>query len=280
MRLVIDNLTFAEGPRWRDGQLYFSDLQRWQGERAGRVVAVTADGVARTVVDEVPGGPPSGLGWLPDGRLLMVATEGRQLLILEPDGTFTVHADLSKLATHPCNDMVVDAHGRAYVGSCDVAGLPRPATSELIVVQPDGEASVADPAMRFPNGSVITPDGRTLIVAETYGEGLTAFTIAADGTLSGKREWATVKGTYPDGICLDEAGRVWFADARGRACIRVVEGGEVLDRVETEDRVYACTLGDRTLYLLTGLLPGLAPEGSRPGRIFAHDVEVGASGSP
>jgi sugar lactone lactonase YvrE len=179
--------------------------------------------------------------------------------------------------------MVVDARGRAYVGCCDIPGMPRPAASEVVIVHPDGRVAVGDPSMRFPNGSVVTPDGRTLIVAETYGEGLTAFTIADDGTLGEKRTWATVAGTYPDGICLDEQGCVWFADARGRACLRVAEGGEVLDRVETEDRVYACTLGGpdlRTLFVLTGMLPGLAEPGSRPGRIFAHEVAVPGSGSP
>lgn len=283
MRLLIDGLTFAEGPRWRDGQLWFSDLQRWQREQPGRVLAVNPAGVLRTVVDRLPGGPPSGLGWLPDGRLLIVATEARSLLALEPDGSLSPYADLSGLASYSCNDMVVDAHGRAYVGSCDVTGLPQPAQSELLVVHPDGRAEVADPAMRFPNGSVVSADGSTLIVAETYGEGLTAFTIAADGTLGDKRVWATVAGTFPDGICLDQQGCVWFADARGRACIRVAEGGQVMDRIETEDRVYACALGgadSRTLFLLTGNLPGRAPENARPGRIFAHDVSVPGAGSP
>jgi sugar lactone lactonase YvrE len=283
MRLVIDGLTFAEGPRWRDGQLWFSDLQRWQGDEPGRVVVVDAGGTARTVLERVPGGPPSGLGWLPDGRLLIVATESRQLLALDSDGGLSVHADLAGLASFPCNDMVVDAQGRAYVGTCDLAGMPAPALSQLIVVHPDGRAEVADPGMRFPNGSVVTPDGSTLIVAETYGEGLAAFSIGADGTLGGKRIWATVSGTYPDGICLDESGCVWFADARGRACLRVAEGGEVLERVQTEDRVFACTLGGpdgRTLFLLTGALPGQVPPTARPGRIFAHGVDVAGAGSP
>jgi sugar lactone lactonase YvrE len=283
MRLVIDGLTFAEGPRWRDGELWFSDLQRWQADEPGRVMAVDADGTARTVLEHVPGGPPSGLGWLPDGRLLVVATQSRQLLALSPDDTLSRYADLSGVASFECNDMVVDARGRAYVGCCDIPGMPRPAASEVVIAHPDGRVEVGDPSMRFPNGSVVTPDGRTLIVAETYGEGLTAFSITDDGTLGDKRAWATVAGTYPDGICLDAEGCVWFADARGRACLRVAEGGEVLERVETEDRVYACTLGGpdlRTLFVLTGILPGLAEPGSRPGRIFAHEVAVPGSGSP
>jgi sugar lactone lactonase YvrE len=283
MRLVIDGLSFAEGPRWRDGELWFSDMQRWQADEPGRVMAITADGVARTVLEHVPGGPPSGLGWLPDGRLLVVATQSRHVLAVSRDGTLSPYADLSGLASYECNDMVVDSQGRAYVGCCDIAGMPEPATSEVLIAHPDGRVEVGDAEMRFPNGSVVTPDGRTLIVAETYGEGLTAFTIADDRTLGEKRTWATVAGTYPDGICLDADGCVWFADAGGRACVRVAEGGEVLDRVQTEDRVFACTLGGpdlRTLFLLTGRLPGRAEPGSRPGRIFAHDVAVPGSGSP
>lgn len=283
MRLVIDGLTFAEGPRWRDGELWFSDMRRWQADEPGRVMAIDTTGVARTVLEHVPGGPPSGLGWLPDGRLLVVATQSRQLLAVSPDGTLNPYADLTGVTSFECNDMVVDAHGRAYVGCCDIPGLPQPATSEVAIAHPDGRVQVGDPAMRFPNGSVVTADGRTLIVAETYGEGLTAFTIAGDGTLGEKRTWATVAGTYPDGICLDAEGCVWFADARGHACLRVAEGGAVLDRVATEDRVYACALGGpdlRTLFLLTGKLPALAEPDSRPGRIFAHDVTVPGAGSP
>jgi sugar lactone lactonase YvrE len=283
MRLVIDGLTFAEGPRWRDGWLYFSDLQRWQDDRPGRVLAVDVDGTLRTVVERLPGGPPSGLGWLPDGRLLVVATESRELVTVDEDGAIEQYADLSGLTDFPLNDMVVDGRGAAYVGSCDIAGMPEPAISPLVVVHPDRRAEVGDAAMRFPNGSVVTPDGGTLIVAETYGEGLAAFTIGADGSLSGRREWARVPGTYPDGICLDAQRRVWFADARGRACVLVAEGGEVVDRVETQDRVFACTLGGpdgTTLFLLTGALPGRLPADARPGRIYAHEVSVPGAGSP
>ncbi len=283
MRLVLDGLTFPEGPRWRDGQLWFSDLE-WGRDGGGRVLRIDRGGAVHTVVPHAPGGPPSGLGWLPDGRLLMVATNGRTLQARAADGSLTEHADLSGLASYGCNDMVVDAAGRAYVGSCDLRGMPAPATSELIVVQPDGRASVADPAMRFPNGSVITPDGHTLIVAETYGECLTAFTITAEGTLTGKRIWAAMPGTFPDGICLDAEGAVWFADARGRACLRVVEGGTVTDRVETEMSCFACTLGGddgRTLFLLTSILPTRGvPRADRPGRIYAHEVAIPAGGPP
>ena len=234
-RVVLDSLVFPEVARWRDGQLWFSDFQLWLPGMTGTVVVLDAGGTARTVVDQVPGGPATGLGWLPDGRLLLVAARGRSLLALEHDGGLTTHADLSRVASYPCNDMVVDASGRAYVGSADPPPAA-PALSELMVVHPDGRLDVADSAMRYPNGAVITRDGGTLIIAESQGQCLTAFTIAGDGTLGDKRVWATVPGMAPDGICLDEEGCVWFADAAGNVCVRVAEGGEVRDRVET-DRV-------------------------------------------
>src|SRR6266487_453963 len=179
--------------------------------------------------------------------------------------------------------MVVDGSGRAYVNSTDAAGMPRPAPSEQMVVHPDGRVEVADSAMRFPNGTVITPDGGTLIVAESTGECLTAFTIAGDGSLGDKRVWAAVPGTAPDGICLDQEGCVWFADARGNACVRVAEGGQVRDRVETDQGAFACTLGGddgRTLFVTTSVNPFMGAASGRPGRIVAFQVEVPGTGSP
>lgn len=282
-RVVLDGLVFPEVPRWREGRLWFSDFQLWQPDTMGAVISLDEDGHARTVIDRVPGGPATGLGWLPDGRLLLVAAEARSLLALEPDGSLTVHADLSGVTSFWCNELVVDASGRAYVGGADAEGLPHPSPSEYIVVHPDGRAEVADREMRFPNGAVITPDGTTLIVAESHGACLTAFTIAGDGTLHDKREWASVPGSAPDGICLDAEGCVWFADAAGNACVRVTEGGEVKDRIETEGGAYACALGGddgRDLFVTTSVFP--AGEGCDfyPGRVVAYQVEVAGTGSP
>ena len=204
-------------------------------------------------------------------------------MALEPDGTLTTHADLAEVASYPLNDMVSDASGRAYVGSCDAEGTPNPSASELIVVHPDGLAEVAATDMRFPNGMVITPDGDTLIVAESYGQCLTAFTIASDGTLGDKRAWTTVPGSAPDGICLDQEGCVWFADAAGNACVRVSEGGEVRDRVETDQGAYACTLGGddgRTLFVATSAFPTSDADPARPGAIVAYEAGVPGTGSP
>jgi sugar lactone lactonase YvrE len=270
-RVVLEGLAFPEGPRWRDGLLWFSDVE------AGQVLAVDEDGKTRQVYEDLPGGPPSGLGWLPDGRLLMVATAARALVALGPDGGLSQHADLSGLASYRLNDMVVDPAGRAYVGACDLRGIPNPAESELILVRPDGRAEVADPALRFPNGTVITPDGGTLIVAETFGNRLSAYDVGADGTLSGRRVWAALPRMRPDGICLDQEGQVWFADPANNACVRVAEGGEVTDRIEADRGVFACALGGadgRTLFVLTSVFPSAGTAQTRPGQILAYDVAV------
>ncbi|HEV7886211.1 MAG TPA: SMP-30/gluconolactonase/LRE family protein [Acidimicrobiales bacterium] len=275
--VLVDGLAFAEGPRWRHGRLYFSDVA------ADEVLSVDmAGGLER--VAEVEGGP-SGLGWLPDGTMLIVRSEPAAVLALSLDGGLRTHADLSGLASFPANDMVVDSTGRAFVGCCDIAGIATgaPSVSELLCVLPDGTVSVVDAEMRFPNGSVVTPDGTTLIVAETFGQGLAAFALDGDA-IGPKRAWATVAGSIPDGICLDAEGAVWFADPLSRAAVRVREGGEVLDRVETENGCFACTLGGddgRTLFLLTGQL--VAPEQNRKERIGQIEttlVEVPGAGSP
>lgn len=282
-RVILDGLAFPEDLRWRDGRLWFSDLEFWIPDSTGKVIAVDVEGKAETIVDHVPGGPPSGLGWLPDGRMLIVATEGRALLVRESDGALTTHADLSAVASFPLNDMVVDASGRAYVGSADVENIPDSAPSELIVVHPDRQTEVADTAIRFPNGTVITPDGRSLVVAESQGSRLLAYTIDGGGSLSGRRVWADTPGMFPDGICLDEEGCVWFADAGGEACVRVAEGGEIRDRIETGQGTFACALGGadgRTLFAATSTFPDSESFDPRPGRILAFSVNVAGTGSP
>jgi sugar lactone lactonase YvrE len=257
--LLADGFRFAEGPRWHDGRLWLSD----QHDHVVKTVAM--DGTVETVV-EVPH-QPSGLGWLPDGRLLVVSMTDRKVLRLEPEG-LVEHADLSPLAAFYCNDMVVDALGRAYVGNFGfdidellvTQGLPAlfaepgPPTATLVRVDPDGSIHRAADGMRFPNGSVITPDGRTLIVAETVGRRLSAFDIADDGTLSNRRIWADLGPRLPDGICLDAQGRVWVADPTSPECVLVAEGGEVVAVVEAAQLCFACMLGGpdgRDLFVLT-----------------------------
>ncbi len=275
---LLDDLVFPEGPRWRDGRLWFSDMH------AQEVVAVTPGG-EREVVARVPNNP-SGLGWLPDGRMLIVSMDDRRLLRQEAGGSLVEHADLSALATGRCNDMIVDASGRAYVGhfGFDLHARTEFREASLLAVTPDGQVTLAAPALRFPNGAVITPDGGTLVVAETFGRRLTAFDIGDDGALSNRRVWAEL-GVPPDGICLDAEGCIWVAVPRPGGFLRVAEGGDVRARVDLEGwGGYACMLGGeegRTLFLLEALTA--TPEemsGRGNGRIRTMEVDAPRAGLP
>jgi sugar lactone lactonase YvrE len=275
--VLVEGLRFPEGPRWHDGRLWCSD----QHDR--RVLAIGTDGSVETVV-EVPG-CPSGLGWLPDGRLLVVSMHDRRLLRLDPDG-LTVVADLSAFATWHCNDMVVDSAGRAYVGNFgfDLDGDADPVTAVMVRVDPDGTSRVAAGDLRFPNGTVITPDGMTLIVGESYGGCLTAFDVDTDGGLSGRRLWAQLVGAVPDGICLDADGAIWSACPLTGRVLRVREGGEVTDEVRvTRKGAYACMLGGadrRTLFVCAADANDPAATGDRRGAIETVTVEVPGAGLP
>jgi sugar lactone lactonase YvrE len=245
-QILIDDLCFGEGPRWRDGALWLSDMH----DR--KVLKVQPNGRAETIVT-LEDDEPSGLGWMPNGDLLIVAMRQRQLLRYDGD-QLQVHADLSRLASWYCNDMVVDAEGRAYVGNFgfDLHGGAPLKPAELIRVDPDGTASVEDDDVMFPNGTVITPDGKTLIVGESFGNRLTAYDIGANGALSNKRLWAQLpEGAVPDGICLDEAGGIWSASPTSNECIRQLEGGETTHRIALDRGAFACMIGGDNLYVLT-----------------------------
>lgn len=274
---LLDGLYFGEGPRWRDGYLYLSDFY------AHEVLRVDLDG-RRERVAQVPN-QPSGLGWLPDGSLLIVSMTDRKLLRLSDEG-LVEHADLSSVAGFHCNDMVVSAGGHAYVGNFgyDHYTEPEEKTADLARVDPDGSVHRAASGLRFPNGSVITPDGKTLVVGETRGNRLTAWDIGADGSLSNRRLWADLGPSFPDGICLDAEGAIWVADPRRKETIRVREGGEVTQRIPTGDHgSYACMLGGsdrRTLFICTaaGSGPGAAEEPR--GRVEFCRVDVPGAGLP
>jgi sugar lactone lactonase YvrE len=275
-KVLLDGLAFGEGPRWHEGKLWFSDMH------FHRVMTVDLDGNAETVV-EVPG-RPSGLGWLPDGRLLVVSMVDRRLLRLDPEGLAEV-ADLSGLASSNCNDMVVDSQGRAYVGNFGFDFQTESfSPAEIVMVEPDGRARVVADELAFPNGTVITPDGATLIVGETYAARLTAFDIAADGSLSGRRIWAQLENAVPDGICLDADGAIWVASPRSADVLRVREGGEVTRRISVSTQAFACMLGGadrRTLFILTAETAN--PEEARlgaSGRVETIEVEVPGAGLP
>ena len=274
---LVDGLAFPEGPRWHDARLWFSDMH------FHRVVAVDMKGDVETIV-EVPQ-RPSGLGWLPDGRLLVVSMTDRKLLRLDPGG-LVEHADLSSLASFHCNDMVVDAEGRAYVGNFgfDLDSQADFKTAELVLATPDGEIRVVADGLGFPNGTVISPDGGTLIVGESFSARLTAFDVASDGGLSGRREWAATPGAVPDGICLDAEGAIWVASPTSAEVLRVHEGGEVTRRIPVSTQPFACMLGGperRTLFVCTAA--SSSPEETRAqasGRIEFTEVEVPGAGLP
>ena len=275
--VLVDGLTFPEAPRWRDDRLWFSDFY------SHRILTVDLTGRLETVIEVAQ--RPSGLGWRPDGTLLIVSMLDRRLLRLDGD-KLRVVADLSTLATGPCNDMVVDAVGRAYVGNFGFdrhRGEP-PRTACLARVDPDGRVTRAAEDLDFPNGTVITPDGRTLIVAETLGHRLTAFDVAADGALSGRRLFAALDGCFPDGICLDADGAVWVADARSPRVVRVGADGRVLRTLATgQHGAFACMLGGpdrRTLFVLTNTGSGPAMANKTDGRIETYRVDVPGAGLP
>jgi sugar lactone lactonase YvrE len=253
MNTLLEGGAFFESPRWHDGRWWLSDFYRH------RVLTVTEDGRSEDVLEVE--GQPSGLGWLPDGSLLVVSMRDRR--ILRWDGSsLSLHADVADLCGGHLNDMVVDSRGHAYAGNFgfDLMAFADPQTANLIHVDPDGTASVAASDMYFPNGSVITPDGRTLIVGETAGARYTAFTIEDDGSLSGRRVWAQVAETPeittfeetlgklrfgPDGCGLDAEEHIWSADEVNARCARIASGGEIVAEIAMPEglNAFACMLG-------------------------------------
>ncbi|QZS59128.1 SMP-30/gluconolactonase/LRE family protein [Rhodococcus opacus] len=294
LRTIVDGYSYLEGPRWHEGRLWFADFY------THTVNAVNADGSIELVAT-VPH-QPSGLGWLPDGRLLIVSMKDRKVLRQESDGTLVEHADIRDLCGGHANDMVVDAQGRAYVGNFGfdlMGGAPHEHTT-VVLVDTDGSASIVADGLSFPNGMVITPDGSTLLVNELFGNRISAFDIHPDGTLGERIEWAGYGdlgaepdvGTrleaatiVPDGLTLDAEGAVWIADAGNNRAVRIAKGGEILDEVSTApDGVFAVALGGddgRTLFLC------VAPNfdetertATRLGRMLATEVDVPHAGRP
>lgn len=287
-RTIIEGLRFAEGPRWHDGRVWFSDMHDH------RVVATDLDGDQRTVV-EIPDDEPSGLGWLPDGRLLVVAMESQQVRRVEPDGAVVVHADLSSAATGSLNDMIVAADGTAYVGDMgkrihDADAPMRP--GRTFAVRADGSWFVAAEDLSSPNGHVLTPDQRTLLVAESGGGRVTAFDRADDGTLSNRRVLAELSPAPdgpafapPDGICLDAEGAVWVADPIGARVFRALPSGTTTHDLRIPGLIpVACVLAgpDRRTLVVCAAADWKRDVvmGSRTGRLLAVEVEVPGVGSP
>ena len=278
LQTLMTGIAFGESPRWHDDRLWFSD---WGTQE---IIAVDLEGESEVIV-RVPSFPFC-IDFLPDGRLLIVSASDRLLLRREPDGPLVTHADLSTLSEHPWNDIVVDARGNAYIGNI---GFDFPeaqfAPGTLALVTPDGSARQVADGVAFPNGIVVTPDNSTLIVAESYANRLTAFDITADGSLSNRRMWAELGGGVPDGICLDAEGAVWYGDVPNKRCVRVREGGEVLQTIALDRGCFACMLGGpdgKTLFMVAREWSGMesTAEEERTGQLLTSPAPAAGAGWP
>ena len=269
-------LAFGEGPRWRDGKLYFSDMH------AHQVLSYCAKNNAVSVVIELDE-EPSGLGWLPSGELAVVAMTSRKLLVNSPQG-LRIHADLSALAPGLCNDMVMLPNGAAYVGNFgyDMHAGEKFRPTQLIYVSPDGDPSHCAADLVFPNGTVITPEGNTLIIAETFAGRLTSYSVNQDGTLHNRETWAELpEGAVPDGICLDEAGGIWVASPTTNECLRLERGGRVSHRVGLDRGAFACMLGGTDLYILSaGSSTPSECKAQRSGQLLRLSAPYAGAGYP
>jgi sugar lactone lactonase YvrE len=276
-RILMTGIALGESPRWHEGRLWFSD---WGAQE---VIAVDAEGKSE-VIARVPSFPFC-IDFLPEGRLLIVSGRDGLLLRREADGSLVTHADLTSLAAPPWNDIVVDGRGNIYVNNLGIAfGTGAAfAPGTIVVVTPDGKARQVADGLAFPNGMAVTPNNTTLVVAESYGERLTAFAIAADGSLSNRRTWAETPGDHPDGICLDAEGAVWYGDVGSSRCVRVREGGEVLQTVNLDRGCFACMLGGvdrKTLFMVAAKWPDAMSGGERTGQVLALEIETPGAGWP
>ncbi len=276
LQTLMTGIAFGESPRWHEGRFWFSD---WG---AHEVVAVDLAGKSEVIV-RVPSFPFC-IDWLPDGRLLIVSGGDGLLLRREPDGALVTHADLTGLAKYKWNEIVVDGRGNAYVNN---TGFDFPggvfAPGCIAIVTPDGCARQVAEGVAFPNGMVVSPDNTTLILAESYGKKLTAFDIAADGGLVNRRVWAELDGGVPDGICLDAENAVWYGDVPNKRCVRVREGGEVLQRIDLDRGCFACTLGGvhkRTLCLVVAEWPACMSGEARTGQVLTVEAPAPGVGWP
>jgi sugar lactone lactonase YvrE len=281
-QILMDGVVFGESPRWHEGRLWFSD---WG---AGEVIALDDRG-NREVVVRVPfPSIPMCIDWLPDERgLLIVSPSEGRIVRRAPDGSLVTHASLDGLSRGAVNEIVVDGRGNIYVngGGFDLMAGEAFAPGIIALVAPDGSARVVADGIAFPNGMAVTPDNGTLIVAESYGHALTAFDIAADGGLSNRRVWADLGDGAPDGICLDAEGAVWYADVPNRCCVRVRDGGDVLEAIEIDRGCFACALGGadgRTLFMIATEWrgPEHMTDGPPTGQVLAAAAPAPAAGWP
>jgi sugar lactone lactonase YvrE len=278
LQTLMTGLSLGESPRWHDDRLWFSN---WVAQE---LVAVDLEGSSE-VIARMPSFPFS-IDWLPDGRLLIVSGREGLLLRMEPDGSLVTHADLTGLSRHPWNEIVVDGRGNAYINN---TGFDFPggefAPGILALVAPDGSVRQVADGVAFPNGMAVTPDNSTLIVAESYASRLTAFDIAADGSLSNARAWADLDGGVPDGICIDAEDAVWYGDVPNKRCVRVRAGGEVLQTIDLDRGCFACMLGgvdNRTLFMMAAEWGGPASmtDGAPTGQVLTAEAPAPGGGWP
>ncbi len=278
VQTLLTGLAFGESPRWHEDRLWFSN---WGAQE---VVAVDLEGKSEVIV-RVPSFPFS-IDWLPDGRLLLTSGRSGLLLRREPDGELLTHADLTSLSGG-WNEIVVDGRGNAYLngGGFDLLAGEAFAPGIVALVTSDGSARQVADGIAFPNGMAVTPDNKTLIVAESYAKRLTAFDIEASGSLSNRRGWADLGDGVPDGICIDAEGAVWYGDVPNKRCVRVREGGEVLQTIDLDRGCFACMLGgvdNRTLFMMAAEWGGPAAmaEAPRTGQVLTAQAPAPHAGWP
>lgn len=281
-QILVSDLAFGESPRWHDGRLWVSD---WGAQE---IVAVDLEGNREVMAQVSFPSFPMCIDWLPDGRLLIVSGREGLLLRREPNGELVTHTDLSGLAEkeHPWNEIVVDGRGNIYLNN---QGFNFPggefAPGTIALIKPDGSAYQVAGDIAFPNGMAVTPDNRTLIIAESYGNRISAFEISADGSLSKRRVWAALGDGTPDGICLDAEGAVWYADVPNKRCVRVREGGEVLQTISLDRGCFACMLGSvemKTLFMVAREWSGTTSMASdaRTGQVLIVQAPAPGAGWP
>ncbi|RWD79436.1 SMP-30/gluconolactonase/LRE family protein [Mesorhizobium sp.] len=276
--IITEDLAFGESPRWHEGRLW---LCNWG---TGEIIAVEEDGTSEVMLT-VPAVLPYSIDWLPDGLLLVVSGREGLLLRQEADGALVTHADLRGLSKNPWNEIVVDGRGNVYVNGGGPAPGEHFGPGTIVLITSDGTVRQVAEDIAFANGMAVTPDNRTLVVAESHANRLTAFDIAADGGLSNRRVWADLGNDYPDGICLDAEGCVWYADVPNRHCVRVREGGAKIDRVEVDRGCFACMLGgtdSRTLFIAAAEWRGFENmvSDARTGQVLGVAVSSPGAGWP
>ena len=282
MQTLLTGLAFGESPRWHDGRLWVAD---WGAQE---ILALDLGGKHEVIVKVSFPSFPMCFDWLPDGQLLLVSSRDGLLLRLESGGSLVTHADLSGLSEkgHPWNEIVVDGRGNAYINN---QGFDFPggqfAPGTIALLTPDGAVRQVADGIAFPNGMAVTHDNSTLIVAESYGNRLTAFDIEASGGLSHRRVWAETSIDHPDGICLDAEGALWYADVGNKHCVRIREGGEVLQTIELDRGCFACMLGgadSMTLFMVATEWKGVEDmaDGSRTGQILTVRATAPHAGWP